>query len=538
MPVAEEDKILPGEDSANDTTITDPDTQIAAQDAPGLTPPARNSKLLRILLPVAAALLSAAACFLLRSSIAYSYAKWRLNRNDLSAAKSIFEALDGFCDSQAYLNHIQFIEALNCMQAGEYRSAIELFGTLRGYAVSKKMIRECYTLIGDGCLAAGDYTGALGCYTKAHNEAGIKNARVLWGDDLYARQNYTAAIDKWVPYAGDSAVDQKISHAEYELACIAAKAGGNYEAVIRLNDLQFDARARHAVDALLPADAAGTRTLAAGGSHIVYLSGDGSVRADGDDAHGQCAVREWAGVVSLCASRLNTYGLVWDGTVLSAGSDAFGQCAVSDWKDITAVCAADNAVFGLKRDGTVCHSGGEAGQYDAVSQWRDIKSISAGSDHVAAVGRDGTVYTAGKNDYGQCNAEGAESAAVVVCGPFRTIVIHADGSVRICGVCPEELSAAVSGWKDIVDADASYSHIVAMDSAGRLYAAGADGRGQCDVSGWEDVAFFDACGNFTIAVGTDGSVLTSVAGHKLDWEVLVWRGDPQRVCRAVYPQMP
>lgn len=53
-----------------------------------------------------------------------------------------------------------------------------------------------------------------------------------------------------------------------------------------------------------------------------------------------------------------------------------------------------------------------------------------------------------------------------------------------------------------------------------------------------DVAFFDACGNFTIAVGTDGSVLTSVAGHKLDWEVLVWRGDPQRVCRAVYPQMP
>ena len=72
-------------------------------------------------------------------------------------------------------------------------------------------------------------------------------------------------------------------------------------------------------------------------------------------------------------------------------------------------------------------------------------------------------------------------------------------------------------------ASSSWSHIVLQDSQGNLFAAGANGRNQCDVEKWEDIVTFTARANFTIGVKRDGSVLTTVKGHELDWNVMVWK---------------
>lgn len=369
----------------------------------------------------------------------------------------------------------------------------------------------------------GDFENAVIYFSKASYADGIRKTCIAWSYKLFDESDYTGAIDKLNLFAGDNEIDIKISQAEYEIACIEAAAGSNYAAVVKLNRLKFDERAREAAAELMCINPASATTLAVSDNHIVYLATDGSVHSDGSNSHGQGDVEGWSGVVSLCASELNTFGLVYNGTVLAAGSNAFGQCNISDWTDISALCATDNAVFGLKGDGTVVFAGGEPGQYDDVSEWTDILLISAGKDHIAAVDYSGNVYATGKNEYGQCDVAGISGIASVSCGPFRTLHITTDGKVSVYGVCSDEIKNSVINWTDIVSVSSSRSHMVAQDSMGNLFSAGADNRGQCSISDWNDVAFFFARANFTVGVTMDGRVLTSVAGHTLDWDVLTWR---------------
>lgn len=244
------------------------------------------------------------------------------------------------------------------------------------------------------------------------------------------------------------------------------------------------------------------------------------MHADGSNSHGQCNVDDWQDVVSLCLSELNTYGLKYDGTVLAAGSNAFSQCDVSSWNNIISLAASDNAVFGLTTNGKVVYTGGCEGWYDVSAEWKNIVEIAAGMEHIVALDSRGNVFAAGKNHYSQLDVMEATEVSAIACGPLSTILINKDGSADIIGV-----GIAMEEIKTITNAasvSSSYSHIVLKLKDNSMRGYGENWRGQCNVSKWQDITLYIAKGTFTVGLKKDGSVLTTVDGHTLDWQVFVW----------------
>lgn len=457
------------------------------------------------------------------NDLAYAFAQWRFNSGDWAGAKRVFLSIGDYNNSQDYMTQILYADACDFMASRDYHSAVNLFISLNGFSDSKVLLDECYNLMADDYYQNGDYDNAVTYFSKINHADGIKKTCIAWADQLYKDCDYTRAINLIKPFSGCVEIDTRISQAEYEIAYNEAVSSNHYAAVVKLNYLNYDERAHEAAVSLMHIDPRSTETMAVSQNHIIYLKTDGKVHADGSNSHGQCDVTQWSGVVSLCASELNTYALVYDGTVLATGSNAFGQCNVSDWTNIIALCASDNALFGLQRDGTVIFAGGESGQYDALSEWTHISAISAGKDHVVAVNHSGNVFAAGNNEYGQCDITEISGISSVSCGPYRTMLISTDGKLTIYGVYNEELKNSVLSWSNITSASSSHAHIVAKDDMGNLFATGSNSRGQCNVAVWKEVAFFFARANFTVAVTFDGSVETSVDGHALDWEVLIWK---------------
>ncbi len=89
-------------------------------------------------------------------------------------------------------------------------------------------------------------------------------------------------------------------------------------------------------------------SLAAGRRHSVCSRSDGSVRAVGNGAAGECDVLGWADIIAVAAGnvhtatntgRSHTVGLRSDGTVLATGWDGDGQCQVVAWRQVPTIAA-------------------------------------------------------------------------------------------------------------------------------------------------------------------------------------------------------
>ena len=457
-----------------------------------------------------------------QDDIAYARALHKFNKGDEDRAGEIFQKLGEFEDSKSYLLKIDYNKACTLMDSKEYDGAASIFISLKGYADSAEKLDTLYSLIADDYFLNYDFENALEYYEKSNNIDGLTKTQIAYGDYLYNENDFEGAIERWSQYAEKKEIDEKIKTAEYELIILAASQDENYEQVIKANQLAYDERACKAVSDMLSMPAGQTKTLDASETHIIYLSSDGNVYADGSNSHGQCNVEDWSGVISLCASELNSYALLYDRTVVAAGSNVFGQCEVSDWENIVSICANDGAVFGLNDKGRVIYSGGAQDCYKEVSKWKNITRICAGKEHVVALDKFGNVFAAGRNDYGQCDVDEFKNISDIACGPMHTILIKNDGKVAICGVSAA-FEEEIADWDDVQCASSSWSHIVLQDSQGNLFAAGANERNQCDVTKWEDIVTYTARANFTIGVKRDGSVLTTVKGHELDWNVMVWK---------------
>ena len=88
--------------------------------------------------------------------------------------------------------------------------------------------------------------------------------------------------------------------------------------------------------------------LAAGRRHSVCGRSDGSVRAVGNGAAGECGVLGWTDIIAVAAGNVHTatntgqshtVGLRSDGTVLAAGRDGDGQCQVLTWRQVATIAA-------------------------------------------------------------------------------------------------------------------------------------------------------------------------------------------------------
>ncbi|MCL2356884.1 MAG: hypothetical protein FWC70_06980 [Defluviitaleaceae bacterium] len=125
---------------------------------------------------------------------------------------------------------------------------------------------------------------------------------------------------------------------------------------------------------------------AIGKKHVVAISSDGTVFADGDNSEFQCDVSGWENIVAVAAGDAHTLGLRADGRVLATGSNAYDECDVGHLTDVRGVYAFGGDSICVLGDGTAQAFG--RSRYD-LSTFSDIAGIARYPDGLIGIRRDG-----------------------------------------------------------------------------------------------------------------------------------------------------
>ena len=190
----------------------------------------------------------------------------------------------------------------------------------------------------------------------------------------------------------------------------------------------------------------------AGECHTVFLKGDDTVLAAGDNGNGQLgdgtttnrsnpvqvvdgSGNPLSGVVGISAGEYHTVYLKGDGTVWAAGRNHFGQMG----------------------DGTTTNRTNPVPVVDGSGNLLSgVVGISAGYSHTAYLKGNGTVWAVGSNTYGQLGNE----TTTDITNPVQVL----DG-----------LGNSLSG---VVGISAAFTHTVYLKSGGTVLAAGRNDYGQ------------------------------------------------------------
>lgn len=322
------------------------------------------------------------------------------------------------------------------------------------------------------------------------------------------------------------------------------------------------------------------------GRHTVALLNCGRVDAVGCGERGECNTSEWKNIVMIAVRSGTTFGLRADGKLLAAGytdcnleigcairgvycfganllllgadgylyaqrlgskmelsrittmrvftpkfengiinrrSGAQGQKSVLD----AAVTLREGLAVGLthalriRSNGRVrAYGSNVVGQGDA-SAWENVKSVTAGFYFSAGLDQNGRVYSSGKDSFvmpGEdtsrplceilntyLNGNNFKYVSLCAGGSFAAAV-RSDGRVYAAG----DNSFGQCDLQDITSASAvscGTHHTAVLLDDGRVVAVGDNGFGQCNTQEWKDVVML-ACGeNHTVGLTSDGKVL-------------------------------
>jgi hypothetical protein len=128
--------------------------------------------------------------------------------------------------------------------------------------------------------------------------------------------------------------------------------------------------------------------VAIGKKHVVAISADGTVFADGDNSDFQCDVAGWKDIVAVAAGDSHTLGLRADGKVLAAGSNSYDECDVGHLSGVRGIYAFGNDSICVLDDGTAIAFGRSGLD---LSSFADIKSVARYPDGLIGIKSDGTL---------------------------------------------------------------------------------------------------------------------------------------------------
>lgn len=351
-------------------------------------------------------------------------------------------------------NEVLYREGLNLFASGDFEAAKEKFLAVGVYEDAVIYATRCTAELAAVLEKAGEFEAAKELYRQAETVDGARDGyrRCLYAlaDEAESQGLLQEAFQQfWEVQTYSDASERALSIA-YRMtgqkdAAEALRIAQGYSAedwsnIVRLNE----ARTKMNMAA-----------VAAGWAHALRIQEDGTVRAFGDNTHGQTDVSSWNGIVAVAAGAEHSIALTKDGTVLATGSNAYGQCDTAEWKHVVAIAAGAWDSYGLCADGTVLHCG--FGEDNKLASLQQISRIEAGNASWIAIREDGTVACSapsGENDAWS----GAVDAAV---GFGWTAVLFADGTAD----CTDY---ALSEWNDVLELTCSTTALVGIRSDGSL----------------------------------------------------------------------
>ncbi len=253
----------------------------------------------------------------------------------------------------------------------------------------------------------------------------------------------------------------------------------------------------------LPLPAKGWRSLvfvAAAGHRLIAISADGRVHSTVPITHGDQGHPPLS--VSCAVSDRHLLLLTRDGTVLAQGENDFGQCNTEGFGILFArfeefiadrhvrlseqaaaerhyqlrlvearrlasrLTAAAHLTAGITAYGRVLTTGGFA----ASKSWREVISLAAGNAHLVALHKDGHVSADGNSIGGCCEVADWQGICAVAAGRYHTVGLGWDGSVRFCG--ESAALAPLADWTGIRRIATTDAYALALTFDGHLLAAG------------------------------------------------------------------
>lgn len=184
----------------------------------------------------------------------------------------------------------------------------------------------------------------------------------------------------------------------------------------------------------LPASPTEVAQLAAGGSHALLLTAQGTVLAWGETMSGQSEVPADLGVVRAVAAGGNhSLALLESGAVRAWGDNTYGQCTVPANLRATAIAGGGAFSAAIRTDGTLEVWGYTAANPPVPTEFTNLIRIAAGEMHVIAQRNDGQILVWGGHPPMPV-PEAATNVTALAAGSVHNLVLRADGVVIAWGV--------------------------------------------------------------------------------------------------------
>ena len=140
---------------------------------------------------------------------------------------------------------------------------------------------------------------------------------------------------------------------------------------------------------------------------------------------------------------------------------------------------------------------------------QDRNRLSVSESSVVWIMDDGSVKGSGDDSYGQLEGLPESGILKVAEGQGFTVVLNSEGRLATYGGMTPKMIEEISSWKNITDIAAGESHLVAVDSRGRVMCIGDDSNGQCEISSVSNIDRVYASDRGSIAIGRDGKIFSS-----------------------------
>lgn len=388
---------------------------------------------------------------------------------------------------------LAYDKATALFEAGDYAAAQEIYGSLGSYREAVRQVMACDYRQAEALEAAGDYGAArdaflaVAGYEDALSRADrcryfIAERYLAEGDAETALQLFLALGNFQDAPQRAQALVQELTGAEDEPS--AQDAQGDIPEVLSPQEQLQQAR-----------NALQDHRLAAGRSHALFLTEEGTVKAAGSNDQGQCDTASWTNVVAVAAGYAHSLGLTGDGRVLAAGDNSCGQCDVSAWTNVVRIVCGPWDSFGLTADGRLLHCGFR--DTSTATGWTGLLALAPGNGVLFALRQNGTVLSTRPS-----KTETWMDLCGLAAAGYAPVGLKRDGTV---------LSAQLdlSAWTDVISLHSSATLLVGIRMDGALLVESlllADDALLSALRSETDVVGLSVSGTYALLLHADGTL--------------------------------